>query len=175
MSPPTFEGVTATTRRVMQANRGKDTKPELTVRRMVHAMGFRFRLHRRDLPGSPDLVFGPRKKVIFVHGCFWHAHDDCRRANQPKTRREFWSAKLTRNRERDRRNIEALAGLGWEALTVWECDLRDTSRLHDRLLRYLTDSPRPMPAGRDDSARPRFEIEAQGGVGDGEAGPTGRD
>ena len=111
----------------MRAVKGKDTKPELAVRRMVHAAGYRYRLHRKDLPGRPDLVFGPRKKVIFVHGCFWHSHSDgvCKAASVPKARADYWAAKLEANKARDARNVKALEGSGWRVLTVWECWLKD--------------------------------------------------
>ena len=108
----------------MSRIRSKDMKPEIVVRRLVHGMGYRFRLHRRDLPGKPDLVFGPRKKVIFVHGCFWHQHDDpaCKIARLPKSRLEYWGPKLSGNVERDRQIESAIAELGWSSLTIWECE-----------------------------------------------------
>lgn len=119
--------------------RGKDTRPELVVRKLVHAMGFRYALHRRDLPGRPDLVFAPRKKVIFVHGCFWHRHSSskCRLARLPKTRLNFWLAKLESNRLRDEKNMRALRSLGWKILLVWECQLSDIEQLKNKLRRFL--------------------------------------
>lgn len=104
--------------------RGKDTKPEMVVRRLVHAMGYRYRLHRKDLPGKPDLVFPGLRKIIQVNGCFWHQHPDpaCRRARIPKTRREFWVPKLEGNARRDIENERALRKLGWDVLVVWECE-----------------------------------------------------
>lgn len=117
--------------------RSKNTKPELLVRRLVHAMGYRYRLHRRDLPGTPDLVFPGRSKVIFVHGCFWHRHAHCALARLPKTRGDFWLAKLTANAERDARNVRALRRLGWGVLTIWECQLRNTTVLANRIGRFL--------------------------------------
>lgn len=117
--------------------RGRDTKPELLVRRLVHRLGYRYRLHRRDLPGTPDLVFAGRSKVIFVHGCFWHRHEGCVLARLPKSRRGFWVPKLTANAERDARNARALRRLGWRVLTVWECQARDTPRLENRIRRFL--------------------------------------
>jgi len=109
----------------MSRIRGKDTKPELIVRSLVHQLGFRFRLHRKDLPGKPDLVLPRLRKVIFVHGCFWHRHR-CRYGRvQPKTNAEFWHAKLMGNVERDRRNRKALRKAGWQVLEVWECWTRD--------------------------------------------------
>jgi DNA mismatch endonuclease (patch repair protein) len=117
--------------------RAKDTKPELLVRRLVHGMGYRYRLHRRDLPGTPDLVFPGRSKVIFIHGCFWHRHARCARARLPKSRGDFWLPKLTANAERDKRNVRALRRLGWSVLTIWECQLGDTAKLASRLRRFL--------------------------------------
>jgi DNA mismatch endonuclease, patch repair protein len=117
--------------------RAKDTKPELMVRRFVHGMGYRYRLHRRDLPGTPDMVFPGRGKVIFVHGCFWHRHARCALARLPKSRGDFWLPKLTANAERDARNGRALRRLGWGVLTIWECQLRDTAALANRIRRFL--------------------------------------
>lgn len=112
--------------RMMAGIQGKNTKPELTVRRMLFASGYRFRLHRRDLPGAPDIVMPGRKVAIFVHGCFWHMHQGCRYAKMPATRPEFWKAKLEANVERDRRAVEKLQAQGWRVLCVWECSTRDT-------------------------------------------------
>ncbi|MDZ4753491.1 MAG: very short patch repair endonuclease [Phycisphaerae bacterium] len=123
--------------RCMSRIRSKNTTPELLVRSLVHRMGFRFRLHRRDLPGTPDLVFVGAQKVIFVHGCFWHQHPGCRHATQPATRADFWEAKFERNRARDRRACEALAALGWTTLVLWECEVRDATQLSKRLRRFL--------------------------------------
>ena len=108
--------------------RKRDTKPELVVRRMVHRMGYRFRLHRRDLPGTPDLVFPARRKVILVHGCFWHRHDCPLGSKAPRARPEYWIPKLERNRQRDVVTLESLAALGWTALVIWECEVRPMSR-----------------------------------------------
>ena len=109
----------------MSRVRGKDTKPELIVRRLVHGMGYRYRLHRRDLPGTPDLVLPSRKKAIFIHGCFWHRHPDpaCKLARLPKSRLDFWKPKLEGNRRRDRENQARLRKLGWDVLVVWECQI----------------------------------------------------
>ncbi|AXW10000.1 very short patch repair endonuclease [Ralstonia solanacearum] len=117
--------------------RAKDTKPELLVRRLVLGMGYRYRLHRRDLPGTPDLVFPGRSKVIFIHGCFWHRHAGCALARLPKSRGDFWLPKLTANAERDARNVRALRQLGWSVLTIWECQLGDTAKLANRIRRFL--------------------------------------
>lgn len=134
-----FPDVAEATRKSMRANKGKDTKPEIVVRRLVHGMGYRYRLHRKDLLGKPDLVFGPRKKVILVHGCFWHQHPDprCKIARMPKSRLEFWVPKLKANRARDARNMEALEAMGWKVLTVWECALREEAVLGDSLRTFL--------------------------------------
>ncbi len=115
----------------------RDTKPEMVVRRMVHGMGYRYRLHRKDLPGKPDLVFGPRKKVIFVHGCFWHQHT-CREGRIPGTRQEYWEPKLHRNVERDAENSNRLKAMGWEVLVIWECEIYDSHSLGKRLNGFLT-------------------------------------
>jgi DNA mismatch endonuclease, patch repair protein len=122
----------------MSAIRAKNSKPEMTVRRLVYGMGFRYRLHRRDLPGKPDLVFGPRGKVIFVHGCFWHQHPDpaCLDGRLPKSRTEYWHAKLAKNVERDRLHCEALAAAGWRVMTIWECETAKPE-LPDRISTFL--------------------------------------
>ena len=117
--------------------RGKNTKPELVVRQLLHSMGYRYRLHRSDLPGNPDIVFPSRRKAIFVHGCFWHRHDGCPNNRTPKSRLDFWVPKLESNRQRDLRNQELLASSGWEYLVVWECELRDKKQLANRLRTFL--------------------------------------
>lgn len=123
----------------MSLVRGRDTKPEMRVRRLVHSLGYRYRLHRRDLPGSPDLVFGPRRKVIFVHGCFWHRHPapSCKLARLPKSRQEFWLPKLEGNRARDERINAALTAMGWTVLEIWECETADTESLAERIRGFL--------------------------------------
>lgn len=121
----------------MSRVRGKDTKPEMVVRRLVHGMGYRYRLHRRDLPGVPDLVFPARKKVVFVHGCFWHRHPGCGR--MPKSRLEFWAPKLEGNRQRDLVQQAALRDAGWNILVVWECEIKDRNALA-RAIRGFLDS-----------------------------------
>ena len=113
--------------------RSKHTKPELIVRRFLHGLGYRYRLHRRDLPGAPDLVFSSRKAVLFVHGCFWHAHDGCKVDHQPESRSTYWAEKFERNKARDRKNEEALQRAGWKVLTVWECETKDLYILERRL------------------------------------------
>jgi DNA mismatch endonuclease (patch repair protein) len=121
---------------VMRAVKGKDTSPERLVRRLAHSMGYRFRLHRKDLPGAPDLVFPGRAKAIFVHGCFWHGHDCARGARQPKANAAYWQGKIGRNRARDAAAIASLAERGWEALVLWECELK-RGDLPDRLRGFL--------------------------------------
>lgn len=121
----------------MSRIRGKDTKPEIRVRSLIHGMGFRFRLHRNDLPGRPDLVFGPRKKVIFVHGCFWHSHDCVKGQVKPVTRAEFWTEKRNGTIERDRRNRDELEKLGWRVLTIWECETLQLEDLSEKILKFL--------------------------------------
>jgi len=111
--------------RMMSGIKGKNSLPEMLVRQSLFAMGFRFRLHRRDLPGTPDIVMPSRKVAVFVHGCFWHAHQGCRYAKTPSTRTEFWTSKLRANVERDQRAVEKLAEMGWRVLNVWECATRD--------------------------------------------------
>ena len=123
--------------RTMRAVKGKDTGTEMTVRRIVHRMGFRYRLHRKDLPGKPDLVFGPRRKVIFVHGCFWHGHT-CKRGDRiPKENWRYWTKKIARNKERDREHVSALKAKGWRVLVIWECETKDTKWLGKRVRAYL--------------------------------------
>lgn len=122
---------------VMARIRAKDTEPELLVRRLLHGMGYRFRLHRRDLPGTPDVVLPGRRAVIFVHGCFWHGHEGCRLATSPATRREFWTTKIAANRGRDARAVRRLRRAGWSVAVVWECQTRRIDRLARRLHRFL--------------------------------------
>lgn len=108
----------------MSRVRGRNTLPELLVRKMLHRLGYRYRIHDRELPGRPDIVFPKRRKVIFVHGCFWHRHEHCKLASTPKSRSQFWLAKLEANRQRDERNLGLLDGLGWGVLVVWQCELK---------------------------------------------------
>lgn len=119
--------------------RKKDTKPELVVRRLVHRLGYRFRLYRRDLPGTPDLVFASRRSAIFVHGCFWHRHGCNLAGRVPLARPEYWGPKLDRNVERDRASEAALRALGWRVLTIWECEVRDLATLALRVRAFLDD------------------------------------
>ena len=117
--------------------RSRDTKPELAVRSLVHGMGYRYRLHSKDLPGHPDLILKSRLKVIFVHGCFWHLHRNCPKCRLPKSNRDYWKPKLERNTARDKRVSRQLRNRGWRSLVVWECELSDTARLARRLCDFL--------------------------------------
>lgn len=121
----------------MRRVRAKNTGPEMRVRKLVFSMGYRYRLHDRSLPGTPDLVFRRPRKVIFVHGCFWHRHARCALARLPKSRTEFWVPKLEGNRRRDRRNMSRLRRAGWDVLVVWECEIADIPRLGKRIRGFL--------------------------------------
>ena len=127
----------ATRSRIMAQVKSKGMKPELRVRRLLHGLGYRYRLHRADLPGRPDLVFPARRKVVFVNGCFWHRHAGCGKVRIPATNRDYWLAKLERNHARDIRNIALLTGQGWAVATVWECELRDLAATAERLVDFL--------------------------------------
>jgi DNA mismatch endonuclease (patch repair protein) len=133
--------------RLMSRIRGKDTKPELAVRRILHSMGYRFRLHRRDLPGNPDIVLPRHGACIFVHGCFWHLHSNCKDARIPKTKRAWWRKKLEGNVARDKRHAAALRRLGWRVITVWECQTEQPQRLLKRLANLLPAPARKFCAG----------------------------
>lgn len=121
----------------MSRVRGTNTKPELAVRRLVHSLGYRYRLHDKALPGKPDLVFRKRKKVIYVHGCFWHRHANCKLARIPKSRHDFWLPKLEGNASRDARNIRRLEEMGWDALVLWECEVRHLADHAERIIEFL--------------------------------------
>lgn len=147
--------------KLMGRVRQRDTAAEVAVRKLLHAMGYRFRLHRNDLPGTPDIVFPSRRKVIFVHGCFWHRHPDCDKATTPITRTDFWLQKFSKNVERDDRKILALQDRGWQSYVVWECQVAVPRELAKRLRQFLGRSPDPKrthslpqtrrrPAGRSD-------------------------
>jgi DNA mismatch endonuclease, patch repair protein len=122
---------------LMARIRGKDTAPERHVRSLLHRLGYRFRLHARELPGKPDIVFRPRRAAIFVHGCFWHGHDCPRGARKPKTNTAYWEPKIARNRARDAEKLKALEAAGFRALTLWECELKDDAALAARLRAFL--------------------------------------
>ena len=121
----------------MRAVRSRDTGPEMIVRRLAHGMGYRYRLHSRDLPGKPDLVFRSRRKAIFVHGCFWHQHDCPRGARQPRSNRDYWTPKLARTKARDALCQSLLRKMGWETLVIWECELGDREALGRRIAAFL--------------------------------------
>jgi DNA mismatch endonuclease (patch repair protein) len=121
----------------MQAVKSKNTSPEKAVRSLLHALGYRYRLHCRDLPGCPDIVFPGRKTAIFVHGCFWHGHDCPRGRREPESNAEYWRKKRAANAERDRKVLLVLSELGWRAMIVWECEIRDKKQLASRLVAFL--------------------------------------
>jgi len=121
----------------MSRVRDRGGEAEMTVRRLVHSLGYRYRLHVSGLPGKPDILLPRHRKIIFVHGCFWHRHEDCRLARLPKSRLDFWLPKLRRNRERDMDVIRKLSGLGWSVLVVWECEVRDRGKLIEKLTSFL--------------------------------------
>jgi DNA mismatch endonuclease (patch repair protein) len=127
--------------RTMRAVKSKNTSPELYVRRLLHAQGYRYRLHRKDLPGCPDLVFNRRKRVIFVHGCFWHGHGCARGSRVPKSNTEYWRTKVARNRSRDVLAQQQLEASGWKVMAVWECELREEATLLERLSQFFVGSP----------------------------------
>lgn len=116
---------------------GKDTKPELIVRSILHRMGYRFRLHRRDLPGKPDITLPKYKKVIFIHGCFWHGHKGCPKSKRPDTNKEFWNKKLDKNIARDKINMKKIKELGWDILVVWTCELKNMDTLKNKIISFL--------------------------------------
>ena len=121
---------------LMSKIRGKNTGPELNIRKYLWLLGFRYRLHRKDLPGSPDIVFPSKRKVIFVHGCFWHGHK-CRKDKLPKTRTDFWQEKIDRNASRDRLNVKKLKVLGWKSFEIWECEVKNDKALK-KMLKFLS-------------------------------------
>lgn len=133
-----YQNVAASTRRRMLAVRRSNTAPELVVRQLLHALGYRFRLHRKDLPGTPDIVLPKHRKIILVHGCFWHGHAGCRRAKLPLNNAETWQRKIEANKIRDTRNLSALSLLGWRVLVLWECEVADLNRIRERLIHFLS-------------------------------------
>ena len=123
--------------RIMARIKSKNTEPELAVRRLLHGLGYRYRLHRKDLPGRPDLVFPSRRKVVFVNGCFWHGHEKCSRAHLPASNKNYWTAKLKRNKERDERNLALLNEGGWMVMVIWECELSNLNAVAQKLIAFL--------------------------------------
>lgn len=117
--------------------KSEHTKPEMMVRRLLHGLGYRYRLHRTDLPGRPDLTFPSKRKVVFVNGCFWHTHENCANVRVPSSNQDYWLAKLSRNRARDERNLALLKQSGWSAAVVWECQLKDLETLTKRMIDFL--------------------------------------
>ncbi|HYD99093.1 MAG TPA: very short patch repair endonuclease [Alphaproteobacteria bacterium] len=134
---------------IMARIRSKDTKPEWLVRRLLHRQGFRYRVHVRGLPGTPDVAVKGRRLAILVHGCFWHAHEGCRHGRMPKTNLDFWLPKLTRNRQRDAEKLAALEGLGYRVLVLWECEVADTPEVAARLAAFMAGGPLATAPGRD--------------------------
>lgn len=123
----------------MSRVRCKDTKPELRIRKMIHGLGYRFRLHRSNLPGKPDVVFPRKKKVLFIHGCFWHRHDCSAGRRMPKSRKTFWRDKLNGNKRRDQLNQKLLRERGWDVMVIWECEVKSGSQLENRIHEFLKD------------------------------------
>jgi DNA mismatch endonuclease (patch repair protein) len=136
-------------RRIMQSVGQKNTGPELALRRALHGLGYRFRLHRKDLPGRPDLAFPSRKKAVFVHGCFWHGHD-CPKGRLPKSRPDYWAPKIEANKARDARAVERLTEMGWETHVAWQCELKNPERVAQELARVLGPPQRVVATGAPD-------------------------
>ena len=130
--------------RIMRAIKGKNTTPEMSVRSLLHRLGYRFRLHVKNLPGSPDIVLPKYHTVVFVHGCFWHRHPRCKRASMPASNVEFWAAKFAANTKRDKQNVKDLRKLGWKVVIVWQCELKDEDKLKRRLRARLSASLPPF-------------------------------
>ena len=134
MSSEVIHQVSEQRSRNMSAIKSKNTKPEIKVRKVLHSMGYRFRLHSKDLPGSPDIVLPKYKTVIFVHGCFWHRHENCKYASTPKTRKEFWNKKFTENKKRDSEIQEKIKILDWRSVVIWECETKNMENLRDKII-----------------------------------------
>ena len=152
MSAAIFEDVPDARRRNMAAIRGRDTKPEMIVRRLLHGLGYRYRLQGRGLPGRPDIVFAGRRKIIQIHGCYWHRHG-CSKTTTPKARQAWWEAKFEANIARDARNLALLEDAGWSVLTVWECEMRDRETLASQLVTFLGLGSQAGPSGRGSQAQ----------------------
>lgn len=165
-SPTPWANVAPERRRIMQAVRSKNTKPEIALRSLLHREGYRFRLHYKGLPGTPDLVFPSRQKAVEVRGCFWHGHSGCARAKLPMTRRDYWLPKLAANRARDVANEQALNETGWRLLVVWECELRHPDHVLTQMRSFLGD-PRPLLPASNRAPRSR-----KSGFGKGESNGT---
>ncbi len=137
MSSEVIHEVSEQRSRNMSAIKSKNTKPEIAVRKLLHSMGYRFRLHRKDLPGSPDIVLPKYKTIIFVHGCFWHRHENCKYASTPKTRKEFWENKFNANKIRDQKILKEIKNLGWKFIIIWECEARNIRSIEEKIKRFL--------------------------------------
>ena len=137
MSSEVMHKVSEQRSRNMSAIKSKNTKPEIAVRKLLHSMGYRFRLHRKDLPGSPDIVLPKYKTVIFVHGCFWHRHENCKYTSTPKTRQEFWENKFNSNKKRDQKIQKEIIDLGWKFIIIWECETHNIQPLEEKIKRLL--------------------------------------
>ncbi|MFI5294391.1 MAG: very short patch repair endonuclease [Thermodesulfovibrionales bacterium] len=122
---------------IMSRIKGADTAPERLVRSLVHMMGYRFRLHRKDLPGSPDIVLPRHHKIIFVHGCFWHGHKPCKRGALPESNKEFWISKISKNKERDQRTAKQLKKMGWQVLVIWQCQTKNIEKLKGNIIDFM--------------------------------------
>ena len=138
MSSEVIHQVSEQRSRNMSAIKSKNTKPEIKVRKVLHSMGYRFRLHSKDLPGSPDIVLPKYKTVIFVHGCFWHRHENCKYASTPKTRKEFWNKKFTENKKRDSEIQEKIKNLNWRSVVIWECETKNIDNLRERIVNIFS-------------------------------------
>ena len=138
MSSEVIHKVSEQRSRNMSAIKSKNTKPEIKVRKVLHSMGYRFRLHSKDLPGSPDIVLPKYKTVIFVHGCFWHRHENCKYASTPKTRKEFWNKKFTENKKRDSEIQEKIKILDWRSVVIWECETKNIENLRDKIINVFS-------------------------------------
>ena len=134
MSKELFIKVSEKRSKNMSAIKSKNTKPEIAVRKLLHSLGYRFRLHRKDLPGTPDIVLPKYNTVIFVHGCFWHRHENCKYASTPKTRKEFWNKKFTENKKRDSEIQEKIKILDWRSVVIWECETKNIENLRDKII-----------------------------------------
>ena len=139
MSSEVLHKVSEQRSRNMSAIKSKNTKPEIAVRKVLHSMGYRFRLHGKDLPGSPDIVLPKYRTVIFVHGCFWHRHKDCKYATTPKTREEFWNNKFRSNVERDLEIQEKIKNLNWRSVVIWECEIKDIENLRGKIINIFNE------------------------------------
>ena len=137
MSSEEIHKVSEQRSRNMSAIKSKNTKPEIKVRKVLHSMGYRFRLHSKDLPGSPDIVLPKYKTIIFVHGCFWHRHENCKYASTPKTRKEFWENKFRANVKRDLEIQEKIKNIGWKYVVIWECEARNIESIEEKIKRFL--------------------------------------